>query len=72
MSVKKLDMNNISVEEDYSEENPRPREEFAKEFIHALKDAEKFLRGEIKLGNARDLIARVQKEIDEEANNGEC
>jgi len=70
MSVKKLDINNITVKEDYSEENPRPREEFAKEFIHALKDAEKFLRGEITLRSIDDLLMEADEYIEQEAKNG--
>jgi len=56
--------------EDYSETNPRSREEFAKEFVHALKDAEKFLRGEIELRSINELLKEADEYIEEEKENG--
>ena len=42
------------------------KEEVAESVIHSLNDAQKFLRGEIKLGKARDFIKQLKKEIAEE------
>jgi hypothetical protein len=56
--------------EDYSETNPRSREEFAKNIINSLKNAEKYLRGEIKGSKARDFIKQLKEEIAEEETNG--
>ena len=48
----------------------RTREEFAKEFIHALDDAQKFLRGEIELKSMDDLLEELKQYVEEEKRNG--
>ena len=68
MSVKKLEMNKITVDEDYSETNPRSREEFAKEFIHSYDGAlKRIMRGE-RRSDTKNFINQLMKEIEEKQN----
>jgi len=44
------------------------QEEVAESVINSLDDAQKFLRGEVKLSKAREFIKQLKKEIEEEEN----
>ena len=57
--------NNLSDTSQYN----LTKEEVAESIIHSLNDAQKFLRGELKLGKARDLVERIKREIAEEELN---
>ena len=46
------------------------KEEIARSIINSLKDAEKYLRGEIKPRKAKDYIEEMKKYAEEEKKNG--
>ena len=56
--------------EDYSETNKRPKEELAREIIHALDDGMKYLRGEVKGRPIDELLDELDKYVAEERKNG--
>jgi hypothetical protein len=58
-------------EPDYSEENPRPREEFAKEFIRAYDGAlKRIMHGEKPKSNLNETIEELKRYAEEERKNG--
>jgi len=59
-----------TAEKEYSEENPRPREEFAREFIRALGGAIKDMENGIRNRPLDDLLDELDAYVEEERKNG--
>ena len=58
------------ADQDYSETNPRTREEFAKEFIRAYDGAVKNMKSGTRGRPLDDLLEEAYKYIEEEKKNG--